>query len=65
MENIFDLIKEIPAYEINNVVNAVVRRFGELFPDWEIGTYSFEKKGNRNEQIDRLISILEKLKTFP
>ena len=65
MENITDKIKEIPACEINDAVNAVVHRYGELFPDWEIGTYSIEKRGSRNEQIDRLISFLEKLKTFP
>ena len=65
MENIFDQIKEIPDYEINDVVNAVVNRYGELFPDWVIGTFSIEKKRDRNEQIDRMIDFLEKLKTFP
>ena len=65
MDNIFDQIKEIPDYEINDVVNAVVNRYGELFPDWEIGTFSIEKKRDRNEQIDRMIDFLEKLKTFP
>ena len=65
MENIYDQINKVPACEINEVVYAVVRRYGELFPDWEIGTYSIEKKGSRNEQIDRLINFLEKLKAFP
>lgn len=65
MEDIYEQIAKVSGYEINDVVNAVVNRYGELFPDWEIGTYSIEKKGSRNEQIDRMINFLEKLKTFP
>ena len=65
MENIYEQIEKASGCEINDVVIAVVKRYGELFPDWEIGTYSIEKKGNRDEQIDRLINFLEKLKTFP
>ena len=64
MEDIYEEIAKISVFEINDVLDAVVSRYSELFPDWEIGTYSIEKKGNRNEQIDRMISFMEKLKTL-
>ena len=65
MENIYDEIAKVSAYDINDVLDAVLSRYSELFPGWDICTYSIEKTGSRNEQIDRTINFLEKLKTFP
>ena len=48
--------------EIEQILNAVLQRYGELFPDWEIGTVSFEKSTDRNEQLDRMITALQGMK---
>ena len=62
MDDIYIEIANLSAREINDVMNAVLSRYCELFPGWETGNYSIEKKGSRNEQIDRMVSVLEKLK---
>ena len=65
MEDIYEKIANVSDYDISDVLDAVLARYMELFPGWEIGTYSIEKKGSRREQLDRMITVLEKLKTFP
>ena len=61
-----DILKEIGDLtedEIVDAVDAVLRRYAQLFPDWEIGTVSLCKKEDRNMQIDRTIQLLENMKT--
>ena len=55
-------IKEIKPEEINDVLLAVLDRYRELFPDWEIITISLEKAVDKKEQLDRIISMLETMK---
>jgi hypothetical protein len=64
----FDLIKEIAKadeFEIEALLKAVLQRYAELFPDWEISTISIEKSSDRNEQLDRMIALLQQLKKAP
>ena len=63
----FDLIKEIEnanSEEIISILNAALSRYSVLFPDWEISTISVSKSEDRNEQLDRMITLLEKMKTL-
>lgn len=48
--------------EIEQLLKAVLQRYAELFPDWEVSTISLQKTSDRNEQIDRLIETLEKMR---
>ena len=60
-----DLIKEIEqvdGMEIDRVLQAILRRYAELFPDWEVSTISLEKASDRNEQLDRIMAVLQDLK---
>lgn len=50
--------------EIDTLLKAVLRRYAELFPDWEVSTISLEKSSDRNEQLDRIIVMLQKMKTL-
>ena len=62
----FDLVEEIAqadAVAIEKIIKAVLQRYAVLFPDWELSTISLSKNSDRNEQIDRIIKILQKLKT--
>ena len=61
--DIFQEIDRLTASEINAVVDAVLAKYQELFPDWEIATFSIFKKDDREDQIDRLIQLLKELKT--
>ena len=63
----FELIKEIKnanSKEIISILNAALSRYSVLFPDWEISTISVFKSEDRNEQLDRMITLLEKMKTL-
>lgn len=62
-----DLVKEIAkadSAEIEKLLTAVLRRYAVLFPDWEVSTISLQKSTDRNEQIDRVIAMLQKMKTL-
>ena len=61
--DIFDLIDCLTDREIGEVVDAVLRRYSDLFPDWEIATVSINKKEDREEQLNNIIRLLENLKT--
>ena len=56
---IFDLIDRLTEREIGEVVDAVLRRYSDLFPDWEIATVSINKKEDREEQLNNIIRLLE------
>lgn len=63
----YDLMTEIKIVtedEIEAVLQAVLRRYNELFPDWEVSAISLQRSQDRNEQLDRNIALLEKLKTM-
>ena len=62
-----DLINEIEYVDgnmIGSVLNAVLKRYNELFPEWEVSTISLHKCTDRNEQLDNMIMLLEKMKSY-
>ena len=56
-------IAQADAYELDKILKAVLKRYAELFPDWEVGTISLQKSADRNEQIDRMITMLQNMKS--
>lgn len=60
--DLLERIKTAKSEEINDLVTAVLARYRELFPDWDISIVSIEKNGDRNEQLDSIITLIEKLK---
>lgn len=63
----FDLVEEIAQaeeMEMEALLDAVLQRYAQLYPDWEISTISLEKSSDKKEQIDRIIAMLQKMKTF-
>ena len=59
---ITDAIKKAEPEELNDILLAVLARYREVFPNWEVMTVSLEKAGDKNEQMDRLIGLLENMK---
>ena len=62
----FDLVEEIKqadGTEIEMLLKAVLQRYAVLYPDWEISTISLQKSADRNVQIDRMITMLQNMKT--
>ncbi len=63
----FDLVAEIAqadTVEIEKLLKAVLQRYAELFPDFQLNTFCLPKDSDRNEQIDKIIRLLQKLKTL-
>ena len=48
--------------EIEQILTAVSQRYSELFPDWEISILTLHKETDRDQQLDRVISLLENMK---
>lgn len=55
-------IKNAKPEEMEEIVQAVLTRYRELYPDWEIMFLSLDKKENKNDQIDNIIALLNKRK---
>lgn len=57
-----DYIKKIAQageIEIEQLLSAIRQRYAELFPDRELTVFSLSKTADPNEQLDRIIDLLE------
>ena len=50
------------AVELDEVLQAVIGRYGVLYPDQEVSVLCVDRTGGRTEQIDEVIRLLEGLK---
>lgn len=63
MYNLTEKIAQANGMEIEKIFHAFRQRYAELFPDWDIIMLSIEKGVDRNEQLDRMIAMLQNMKT--
>ena len=59
---IFHEISQAKPEELNDILLAVLARYREVFPEWEMITLSLEKAADKKEQLERIIAAQEKLK---
>ena len=57
-----DQIKQAKPEELNDILLAVMERYREVYPDWELITISLEKAVDKNSQLDQIIAMLEAMK---
>ncbi len=60
-----EYIKNAKPEELEDILKAVLARYGQVYPDWEVTVISLEKAEDRTEQLDRIIAMLEKMKLNP
>lgn len=65
MEAIVERITRASPTETEHLLKAVQNRYHALYPDWELYILSLEKSADRNEQLDRIIHMLQNMKTSP
>lgn len=65
MNDLVEEIAEAGKEEIGELLEAVLDRYAVLYPDWNVSTISLQKSGNRDEQLDRMIAMLQNLKVSP
>ena len=51
MDTLLVRIADIGEHEIADVLAAVLRRYGELFPEWEISTFSLCKNEDKMSKL--------------
>ena len=62
MKNVIKQIEQANGEEIEMLLKSVLKRYAKLYPDWEISTISLEKTGDRNQQLENMILLLENRK---
>ena len=65
MTDLCERIAQANDVEIEQLLKAVLHRYSELFPDWDVRTISLHRSSDHNEQLDNFITMLEKMKTLP
>ena len=55
-------IAQADAEVVETLLAAVLARYGELYPEWEISTVSVRKDEDKTKQIDAIIRRLEYMK---
>ena len=63
MFNLMMKIAQANELELDTILKAIMARYETLFPNQEICVLSLEKASDQNEQLDRMIRMLEKRKT--
>ena len=63
--DIYDEINDADGEEITEILDIVLHRYEQLFPQWSVSVVSIEKCEDRMEQIDRMIAFLEAMKEMP
>ena len=57
-----DMIRNATEDEISDMLLAIMERYREVFPHWEIHVLTIEKAVDKKEQLDQAIALIEKLK---
>ncbi len=56
------LIRRADPKDLEALLKAVLARYDEAFPDWEVSVITIEKQRDRNAQIDGIIAVLNGMK---
>ena len=56
-------ITQIDETEIEELFHAVRQQYAALFPDWEAVVVFIERSADKNEQLDRIIGMLQNMKS--
>lgn len=65
MEAIIERISQASPSEAEHLLKAIQDRYHALYPDWDLCIFSLEKSADRNEQLDKIIHMLQGMKTSP
>lgn len=64
--NILTAIEHADEQLIQDAIQAVIRRYSSVFPDWEVVFYALPKKPQkRRQEVERLIHMLRTYESQP
>ena len=58
MRELIAAIEQVDEGQIGDILNAVLRRYKDLFPEWEVSTVSVKKNEDREELINQMVQML-------
>ncbi len=61
-DSLLQSILKSKSEDISDIFDAALKRYKELFPEWDITVISVVKTKNRNDQLDEIIALLNKMK---
>ena len=63
MLNLAEKIAQVDEREIEELIHMVRQQYATLFPEWEAVVIFIERSSDKNEQLDRIIRILQNMKS--
>ena len=63
MLDLAEKIAQVDEIDMEELFQAVRQRYAVLFPGWEAVVIFVERSSDRNEQLDRIIGILQNMKS--
>ena len=60
--DIYDLISEADAKKLPHILDHLLFCYKAHYPDWEMTVVTVNKCGNKNEQLNSIIAMLENMK---
>ena len=60
--SILEQVQQATPDEVSDILMDLVKRFGQIFPGWQLHIMLIEEARDKNEQIDAAIALMEKLK---
>ena len=63
LRQLLERIGRATELEIPEIFRAALARYNACFPDWVVSAVSVENKGDRNEQLDNVIRVLQRMKS--
>ena len=63
MLDLAEKIAQVDEMDMEPLFQAVVQRYATLFPGWEAVVLFIERDADKNEQLDRMIEMLQNMKS--
>ena len=60
--DVYEAIDAAEKEEIADILDYVLFRYKQLHPRWELSVISIEKAVDKNEQLDKMIELLQNMK---
>ena len=60
--DIYEAINAAKKEEIADILDYVLFRYKELYPQWKLSLISIERAVDKNKQLDKMIEILQNMK---
>ena len=60
--DVYEMISEIGKDRIADLLDCVLLRYKKLYPNWDIFIITLDKTTDKNEQLDKMIDLIQNMK---